>query len=167
MPLVLFGLAACGNAMSGDHVSYAVWNRDSSQELQDIRVMAADGKYEVLCSQLFAPAAPPGAIGWQFGGITNLPEGKHRMPKRMTVSWRLPPREGQETQQGDVQGPYDLDYETAVPEDVRALVRNSRKYQLEFAVGIGKLPLVTRWRLVEWSGNYEEHKEVRRGGDWH
>lgn len=82
------------------------------------------------------------------------------------VSWRMPPREGQEHQKGDLQGPYELDVEAPVPADVRKLVRSSRKSQLEFAVAIGELPLSVRWRLVEWSPDYAHQKEVRRGGEW-
>ena len=120
IPLAVLALVACSTAMSGDHVSYAAWNLDSTQELRDVRVMAADGRYEVLFSGKFANARPPNSVGWQFGGITNLPEGKHRMPKRIAVSWRLVPPEGQHSQKGELQGPYELDFEAAVPGDVRA-----------------------------------------------
>ena len=109
---------------------------------------------------------PRGAPGWSFGGPTWLPHTGGRIPARVRISWRLPPRDGQEMYRGDPVGPFELDINALVPANVRAAVRNSSRYQLELAFGIGLEPVTLRWRLLEWAEGMKSHREVRRGGDW-
>jgi hypothetical protein len=95
-----------------------------------------------------------------------MPHMGEMIPERVSVSWRLPPREGQEMYRGDPVGPFELDINARVPANVRAAVRDSARYQLELAFGIGLEPVTLRWRLLEWTDGMKSHREIRRGGDW-
>lgn len=156
---------ACSTGPS-DYVSYAVWNRNTEQEVQDCMVRSAADPPVMVSSCAAIDPLPRGAAGWGFGGATSMPDTGEKIPARVRVSWRLPPREGQELYRGDPVGPFELDINALVPANVRAAVRNSRRYQLELAFGIGLEPVTLRWRLLEWTEGMKSHREIRRGGDW-
>jgi hypothetical protein len=162
----LFGSSAGCSSRTSDYVSYAIWNRNTEQGVEDCMVRsAADPPVMVMSCAAFDPL-PRGATGWGFGGATSMPHTGEKIPERVRVSWRRPPRESQEMYRGDPVGPFELDINALVPANVRAAVRNSERYQLELAFGIGLEPVTLRWRLLEWTEGMKSHREIRRGGDW-
>ena len=162
---VLVTPTACASRDS-DYVSFAIWNRNTEQGVEDCVVRSAgDPPFEVASCVAKDPL-PRGAPGWSFGGATWLPHTGGKIPARVRISWRLPPRDGQEMYRGDPVGPFELDINALVPANVRAAVRNSDRLQLELAFGIGLEPVTLRWRLLEWTEGMKYHREVRRGGDW-
>ncbi len=160
--------SACSHG--GDFVTYAVWNRSSDHEIEDARMFAANDGAKTsttLFVASFLIALPVGAEGWSFGGVTNLPDSGHRMPDRIAVTWRLPPKPGQEMQKGDQVGPYYFDLTKEIPADVRQMIRSGKNYHLHIGVAGGIEPATLRWRLVEWRReDTVGSKELRRGGDW-
>jgi hypothetical protein len=166
---VCAGLLQSACTHGGDFVTYAVWNRSSDHEIEDARMVAADDakKRPTLFTASFLIALPVGAEGWSFGGVTNLPDSGHHMPDRIAVTWRLPPKPGQEAQKGDLIGPYYFDLAKEIPADVRRMVRAGKDYHLHIGVAGGIEPATLRWRLVEWRReDTVGSKELRRGGDW-
>lgn len=161
-------LSACSPAttfmLRGETASYAAFNPSHESGFEMGRLEAADEEL-LLDEGLTIPALPPGAPGWSGGGPLMFGDTGHRVPNRVKVSWRLPPREGQGRYKGDLVGPFTLELRSKIPDEVlNAATKRGRILQI--AVSVGIIPILVRWRLIEPNLDGRGHREMSRGGDW-
>lgn len=159
-------LAACAPAASilrrGESASYALFNPSHQHSFEMGRLEDERG---MLSERFNVPALPPGAPGWSGGGPLIPGDTGHRVPARVEVSWRLPPRAGQGRYKGDLVGPLELKLRSRIPKDVLSAA-TGRGRTLQIAVSVGVIPILVRWRLIEPNLDGRGHREMSRGGDW-
>ena len=156
--ILMTTLVACGSR-SGENVSYAIWNRSSTQDLRDAALFVTDGRGEKqwLAASSRQDPLPPGEDGWQSGGAAQLPDAGHRVPENLQAAWRS---------NGMPQGPFRMDLRARIPADVLEKIRGSTRYQLEIGVGAGDNRPTARWRLIEKAPDRPGMQEIQRGGEW-
>jgi len=164
------GLSGCGLsriARGGETVSYALFNATRDQALEVSMMHRVGAKNELITAgpfRMYIP--PPNAIGWQGGGALYMADTGHRVPERVLVSWRLPPKEGQEELKGDLMGPYEIELRSRIPKEVlEAVGISAQRMRLEIAVSVGVLPIQVRWQLTDFNRPHRQ-QTVYRGGDW-
>lgn len=161
-------VCACAPArtflLRGETASYAAFNPSDQNGFEMGRLEAADKKL-LLDERLRIPALPPGAPGWSGGGPLMFGDTGHRVPDRVKISWRLPPREGQARYKGDLVGPFELDLRSRIPDEVLGAATKHGRI-LQIAVSVGVVPILVRWRLIEPNPDGRGHREMSRGGDW-
>lgn len=150
--------------LRGETASYAAFNPSHQDGFEMGRLEAADEEL-LLDEGLSIPALPAGASGWSGGGPLIPGDTGHRVPQKVRVSWRLPPREGQARYKGDLVGPFEPRLRSKIPDEVlRAATKRGRILQI--AVSVGVVPILVRWRLIEPNPDGRGHREMSRGGDW-
>lgn len=162
------GLSGCGLstiARGGETASYSLFNGTKDQHFEMAGILRPGSKYEIV-RVLRMPAPPPNAIGWRGGGALAPADTGHRVPERVAVSWRLPPKPGQEELKGDLVGPYEIELRSRIPAEVLEAVGIAAKDMiLEIAVSVGVLPIQVRWQLTDFNRPHRQ-QTVYSGGDW-
>jgi hypothetical protein len=164
LPLLVGGCAFDSAARPwGESASYALFSASHEKSYQMADLMIDEG---FLDERYDVPALPPGAPGWNGGGLFQSGFNGHRVPERVWVSWRLMPRADQQHYNGDLVGPFEVALRSQIPEEVLLELGNPTvPRRLEVAVSVGVLPVRVRWRLVSVSKS-KELVPLRRGGDW-
>lgn len=162
-------LSACSAAKTilrrGESVSYALFNPSHRNSFEMGRLEAPDEEL-LLDEGLSVPALSPGAPGWSGGGPMFFADTGHRVPDRVEVSWRLPPREGQARYKGDLVGPFTIELRSRIPaEALAALSTPGIRRRIEIGVSVGVLPILVRWLLVDTTKG-GGLPTLMRGGDW-
>lgn len=162
------GLSGCGLstiARGGETASYSLFNGNRTQQFEMGKLTNAL-RNELLTEKRIVHALAPEAPGWRGGGALAPADTGHRVPERVAVSWRLPPKLGQEALKGDLMEPYEIELRSRIPKEVLEAVGIAAKDMiLEIAISVGVFPIQVRWQLTDFNRPHRQ-QTVYRGGDW-
>lgn len=167
-------LSACGSLGGGEAVSYAVWNDSNSKYVYSPQLKSAKSPQEILDGVdpgTWHPPKPKGATGWRGLGGSAIPSDVgHKVPETAVLTWRLPPKPGQNEYAGDLVGPFEIRLRSKIPAHVLERVKGSRDSVLAIGVSVGDFPIKMRWVLQEVTFSNGQPvggwRDIERGGDW-